>query len=97
MGIVGGPHTFPSTHSLLSPSLCHPSPSRHCCIAKKMSLSNKLTLDKQDVKGKQVVMRVDLSAPVKNNQIKKAAIPSVKFCLDNGSQVHCSHGPPGSA
>ncbi|MDG2804957.1 phosphoglycerate kinase, partial [Vibrio parahaemolyticus] len=35
----------------------------------KMSLSNKLTLDKLDVKGKRVVMRVDFNVPMKNNQI----------------------------
>ena len=59
-----------------------------------MSLSNKLTLDKLDVKG----MRVDLNVPMKNNQITnnqriKIAIPSIKFCLDNGdkSVIHMSH------
>ncbi|XP_023619803.1 phosphoglycerate kinase 1 isoform X2 [Myotis lucifugus] len=56
-----------------------------------MSLSNKLTLDKLDVKGKRVVMRVDFNVPMKNNQITnnqriKAAIPSIKFCLDNGAK-----------
>ncbi|KAK2082390.1 phosphoglycerate kinase, partial [Saguinus oedipus] len=56
-----------------------------------MSLSNKLTLDKLDVKGKWVVMRVDFNVPMKNNQITnnqriKAAIPSIKFCLDNGAK-----------
>ncbi|KAF6091215.1 phosphoglycerate kinase 1 [Phyllostomus discolor] len=56
-----------------------------------MSLSNKLTLDKLDVKGKRVVMRVDFNVPMKNNQITnnqriKAAIPSIKHCLDNGAK-----------
>uniref|UniRef100_A0A2I2YUR4 Phosphoglycerate kinase n=1 Tax=Gorilla gorilla gorilla TaxID=9595 RepID=A0A2I2YUR4_GORGO len=56
-----------------------------------MSLSNKLMLDKLDVKGKQVVMRVNFNFPMKNNQITnnwriKAAVPSIKFCLDNGSK-----------
>ncbi|KAH0520166.1 Phosphoglycerate kinase 1 [Microtus ochrogaster] len=56
-----------------------------------MSLSNKLTLDKLDVKGKRVVMRVDFNVPMKNNQITnnqriKAAVPSIKFCLDNGAK-----------
>ncbi|KAF6281187.1 hypothetical protein mRhiFer1_012877 [Rhinolophus ferrumequinum] len=56
-----------------------------------MSLSNKPTLDKLNVKGKWVVMRVDFSVPMKNNQITnnqriKAAIPSIKFCLDNGAK-----------
>ncbi|XP_006871705.1 PREDICTED: phosphoglycerate kinase 1-like [Chrysochloris asiatica] len=56
-----------------------------------MSLSNKLTLEKLDVKGKRVVMRVDFNVPMKNNQITnnqriKAAIPSIKFRLDNGAK-----------
>ncbi|WP_368857731.1 phosphoglycerate kinase [Vibrio parahaemolyticus] len=34
-----------------------------------MSLSNKLTLDKLDVKWKRVVMRVDFNVPMKNNKI----------------------------
>ena len=56
-----------------------------------MSLSNKLTLDKLDVKGKRVVMRVDFNVPMKNNQITnnqriKAAVPSIKYCLDNGAK-----------
>ncbi|KAH0520571.1 Phosphoglycerate kinase 1 [Microtus ochrogaster] len=56
-----------------------------------MSLSNKLTLDKLDVKGKRVMMRVDFNVPMKNNQITnnqriKAAVPSIKFCLDNGAK-----------
>ncbi|XP_058429156.1 phosphoglycerate kinase 1-like [Marmota monax] len=56
-----------------------------------MSLSKKLTLDKLDVKGKRVIMRVDFNVPMKKNQITnnqriKAAVPSIKFCLDNGAQ-----------
>uniref|UniRef100_A0A3B3S6W2 Phosphoglycerate kinase n=1 Tax=Paramormyrops kingsleyae TaxID=1676925 RepID=A0A3B3S6W2_9TELE len=39
-----------------------------------MSLSNKLTLDKVDVKGKRVIMRI------------KAALPSIQYCLDNGAK-----------
>ncbi|KAK7796738.1 hypothetical protein U0070_016363, partial [Myodes glareolus] len=50
-----------------------------------------MTLDKLDVKGKWVVMRVDFNVPMKNNQITnnqriKAAVPSIKFCLDNGAK-----------
>lgn len=56
-----------------------------------MSLSKKLTLDKLDVKGKRVIMRVDFNVPMKNNQITnnqriKAAIPSIKYCLDHGAR-----------
>ncbi|KAK9393753.1 phosphoglycerate kinase 1 [Crotalus adamanteus] len=59
--------------------------------AAAMSLSHKLTLDKVDVKGKRVVMRVDFNVPMKNNKITnnqriKAAIPSIKHCLDNGAK-----------
>ncbi|XP_053458639.1 phosphoglycerate kinase 2 [Nycticebus coucang] len=56
-----------------------------------MSLSKKLTLDKVDVKGKRVVMRVDFNVPMKNNQIRnnhriKASLPSIKYCLENGAK-----------
>ncbi|KAM8954208.1 phosphoglycerate kinase [Pelodytes ibericus] len=56
-----------------------------------MSLSNKLTLDKLDVKSKRVVMRVDFNVPMKNNQITnnqriKAAVPSIQYCLENGAK-----------
>uniref|UniRef100_UPI00398E65E2 phosphoglycerate kinase 1 n=1 Tax=Pristiophorus japonicus TaxID=55135 RepID=UPI00398E65E2 len=56
-----------------------------------MSLSNKLTLDKVDVKGQRVIMRVDFNVPMKNNQITnnqriKAAIPTIQHCLNNGAK-----------
>jgi len=56
-----------------------------------MSLSNKLTLDKLDLKGKRVVMRVDFNVPMKgktitNNQRIKAAVPSIQHCLDHGAK-----------
>lgn len=56
-----------------------------------MALSSKLTLDKLDVKGKRVIMRVDFNVPMKNNQITnnqriKAAIPSIKHCLEKGAK-----------
>ncbi|KAL1782036.1 phosphoglycerate kinase 1 [Sigmodon hispidus] len=56
-----------------------------------MSLSNKLTLDKLDMKRKWVLMRMDFNVPMKNNQKTnnqriKATVPSIKFCLDNGAK-----------
>ncbi|KAK7879426.1 hypothetical protein WMY93_033861 [Mugilogobius chulae] len=59
--------------------------------AANMSLSTKLTLDKLDVKGKRVVMRVDFNVPMKdkhitNNQRIKAAVPSIQHCLDHGAK-----------
>uniref|UniRef100_A0A8C9M413 Phosphoglycerate kinase n=1 Tax=Panthera tigris altaica TaxID=74533 RepID=A0A8C9M413_PANTA len=70
-----------------------------------MSLSNKLTLDKLNVKAKWIIMRVDFNVPMKNNQIInnqriKASIPGIKFCLDNGAKsvVLMSHlGRPDGA
>uniref|UniRef100_A0A2K6UYB4 Phosphoglycerate kinase n=1 Tax=Saimiri boliviensis boliviensis TaxID=39432 RepID=A0A2K6UYB4_SAIBB len=61
-----------------------------------MSLSNKLTLDELD----RVVMRVDFNVPMKNNQITnnqriKAAVPSIKFCLDNGAESVVLRSHPG--
>ncbi|KAJ3589083.1 hypothetical protein NHX12_009931 [Muraenolepis orangiensis] len=57
-----------------------------------MSLSNKLTLDKVEVKGKRVIMRVDFNVPMQgknitNNQRIKAAVPTIKHCLDNGAKA----------
>ncbi|XP_029556194.1 phosphoglycerate kinase-like [Salmo trutta] len=57
-----------------------------------MSLSNKLTLDKVDVEGKRVIMRVDFNVPMKdhkitNNQRIKAAVPTIKHCLDHGAKA----------
>uniref|UniRef100_A0A2K5Q628 Phosphoglycerate kinase n=1 Tax=Cebus imitator TaxID=2715852 RepID=A0A2K5Q628_CEBIM len=69
-----------------------------------VSLSNKVMLDKLDVKGNPVIVRVDFNVAMKNNQITtnqriKAAVPSIKFCLDNGAKsvVLRSHlgGPDG--
>ncbi|XP_072482151.1 phosphoglycerate kinase 1 [Notamacropus eugenii] len=56
-----------------------------------MSLSSKLTLDKVDLKGKRVIMRVDFNVPMKNKEITnnqriKAALPSINYCLDNGAK-----------
>lgn len=54
-----------------------------------MSLNlNKLSLDKVDVSGKRVVMRVDFNVPMKEGKVTNtqrivAAIPSIKYCLDN--------------
>ncbi|KAI4814151.1 hypothetical protein KUCAC02_003357 [Chaenocephalus aceratus] len=71
-----------------------------------MSLSTKLTLDKVDVKGKRVIMRVDFNVPMKdkkitNNQRIKAAVPTIQHCLDNGAKsvVLMSHlgRPDGNA
>uniref|UniRef100_A0A2I3G2C1 Phosphoglycerate kinase n=1 Tax=Nomascus leucogenys TaxID=61853 RepID=A0A2I3G2C1_NOMLE len=65
-----------------------------------MSLSNKLTLDKPDVKGQWVIMRVDFSVLITNNQRIKAAVLTIKFCLDNGAKsvVLMSHlGRPDGA
>lgn len=53
-----------------------------------MSSLNKLSIDKVDIKGKRVLMRVDFNVPLKgqditNNQRIVAALPSIKYCLEN--------------
>ncbi|ETN75280.1 phosphoglycerate kinase [Necator americanus] len=58
---------------------------------KGMSLG-KLSIDKVDVKGKRVLIRVDFNVPQKdgkitNNQRVVAAIPTIKYCLDNGAKA----------
>ncbi|GMR32674.1 hypothetical protein PMAYCL1PPCAC_02869, partial [Pristionchus mayeri] len=56
----------------------------------RMSL-NKLSIDKVDLKGKRVLIRVDFNVPQKegkitNNQRIEAAIPTIKYALDNGAK-----------
>ncbi|RCN37718.1 phosphoglycerate kinase [Ancylostoma caninum] len=56
-----------------------------------MSLG-KLSIDKVDVKGKRVLIRVDFNVPQKdgkitNNQRIVAALPTIKYCLDNGAKA----------
>ena len=50
---------------------------------------NKKTLRDVPLKGKRVVMRVDFNVPIENGVITDdtrvlAALPSIKFVLDNG-------------
>jgi len=52
---------------------------------------NKLSIDKVDVKGKRVLMRVDFNVPLKgseitNNQRIVAAGPTIKYALENGAK-----------
>ncbi|CAK8683409.1 unnamed protein product [Clavelina lepadiformis] len=59
-------------------------------MSKNMAL-NKLSIDKLEVKGKRVLMRVDFNVPLKdskitNNQRIVAALPSIKYCLENGAK-----------
>ena len=52
----------------------------------------KKTLNDVDVKGKKVLVRVDFNVPIKEGVITddnriKAAIPTLKYVLDNGGKV----------
>ncbi|CAI4227010.1 unnamed protein product [Auanema sp. JU1783] len=56
-----------------------------------MKLS-KLSIDKVDVRGKRVLIRVDFNVPMKegkitNNQRIVAALPTIKYALDNGAKA----------
>ena len=59
-----------------------------------MSL-NKLQVDKVDVKGKRVLIRVDFNVPqdkkdpniITNTQRIDGAMPTIKYCLDNGAKA----------
>ncbi|WKY14656.1 hypothetical protein Q1695_000298 [Nippostrongylus brasiliensis] len=58
---------------------------------KGMSLG-KLSIDKVNVSGKRVLIRVDFNVPQKdgkitNNQRIVAALPTIKYCLDNGAKA----------
>lgn len=83
-GALGIPHEV-GAHAGCFLLRCLSSQPRSPSIA-RMSLSNRLTLD-----------RVDFNVPMKNNQITtnqriKAAIPSIKFCLEKGAKsVLMSH------
>ncbi|KAG5456563.1 MAG: phosphoglycerate kinase 1, partial [Olpidium bornovanus] len=56
-------------------------------------LSNKLSIKDLDLKGKRVLMRVDFNVPldksckITNNQRIVAALPSIKYTLDNGAKT----------
>ncbi|XP_054290546.1 phosphoglycerate kinase-like [Macrosteles quadrilineatus] len=59
---------------------------------------NKLSIDKLNLAGKRVLMRVDFNVPMKegkitNNQRIVAALDSIKYALDKGAKsvVLCSH------
>ncbi|CCA69675.1 probable PGK1-phosphoglycerate kinase [Serendipita indica DSM 11827] len=57
-----------------------------------MSLSNKLSITDLDLKGKRVLIRVDFNVPMKDGAITNparivAAIPTIKYALDNGAKV----------
>ncbi len=50
----------------------------------------KVTIKDLDLKGKKVIMRVDFNVPVKNGVVKdtariQAALPTIKYALDNGA------------
>ncbi|XP_070197995.1 phosphoglycerate kinase 1-like isoform X2 [Littorina saxatilis] len=65
-----------------------------CCKTKNESTEmalNKLSIDKVDVKGQRVVMRVDFNVPLKDGKITNtqritAAIPTIKYALDKGAK-----------
>merc|ERR1712002_138965 len=63
-----------------------------------MALANKLPIDKLNLAGKRVFMRVDFNVPQKdgkitNNQRIVAAVDSIKYALEKGAKsvVVCSH------
>jgi phosphoglycerate kinase len=58
-----------------------------------MSLSNKLSIEDVDLKGKRVLIRVDFNVPldkdkkITNNQRIAGAIPTIKYAIDHGAKA----------
>ncbi|KAG9296196.1 hypothetical protein G9A89_014788 [Geosiphon pyriformis] len=58
----------------------------------KTSLSNKLSIQDVDLKGKRVLIRVDFNVPfqegkISNNQRIVAALPTIKYALEHGAKA----------
>ncbi|KAF2484343.1 phosphoglycerate kinase [Neohortaea acidophila] len=58
-----------------------------------MSLSNKLSIEDVDLKGKRVLIRVDFNVPqdksgkITNNQRIVGAVPTIKYAIDHGAKA----------
>jgi phosphoglycerate kinase len=57
----------------------------------KASISNKLSVEDLDLKGKRVLIRVDFNVPLENGQVKdnqriEGALPTIKYVLDHGAK-----------
>ncbi len=57
----------------------------------KASISNKLSIEDLDLKGKRVLIRVDFNVPLENGQVKdkqriEGALPTIKYALDQGAK-----------
>lgn len=57
----------------------------------KASISNKLSIEDLDLKGKRVLMRVDFNVPLENGQVKdkqriEGALPTIKYALEHGAK-----------
>jgi phosphoglycerate kinase len=57
----------------------------------KASISNKLSIEDLDLKGKRVLIRVDFNVPIENGQVKdnqriEGALPTIKYAIDKGAK-----------
>jgi phosphoglycerate kinase len=57
----------------------------------KASISNKLSVEDLDLKGKRVLIRVDFNVPLENGQVKdnqriEGALPTIKYVIDQGAK-----------
>jgi phosphoglycerate kinase len=57
----------------------------------KASISNKLSIEDLDLKGKRVLIRVDFNVPLENGQVKdkqriEGALPTIKYAIDHGAK-----------
>ncbi|KAJ9630560.1 phosphoglycerate kinase [Taxawa tesnikishii (nom. ined.)] len=63
------------------------------CAERKMSLSNKLSIEDVDLKDKRVLIRVDFNVPldadkkITNNQRIVGALPTIKYATEHGAKA----------
>src|SRR5690242_4163520 len=94
--VHGGDQVTTSFSARRSAPVATSSRRRRCPAGAKQGTQEmaKLSIDKMDLKGKRVLMRVDFNVPqdkqtgaITNPQRIVAALPTIKYALDHGASV----------